>query len=134
MEDFSSQEREQVQLLVRSHGWKVIMERIMTPLLLQTNLRLDAPGTQEPQTQLLRGSKQTLKHIIETVYNLGQMPNPFNEHMNAFMVTLNVQAGIIEEVDPQTYQGPTKGPLYQGPLKGPLYEGPPKKRSLSPVL
>lgn len=125
MDEFSSEEREQVQLLVRSAGWRVVMQHIVTPLLMQTNMRLDAPTTPEPQTQLLRGSKQTLKHLIETVYNLGQMPNPFEDHMKAFLVTLNVQAGnaMTQENVDHANKATEKLPIL-----------PPRKRSFSPVL
>jgi hypothetical protein len=90
MNNVTVEERDAIRQLVRSEGWKSVMRRSITPLLLQTNERLDFMGLPEAQTNFYRGVKHTLKRLIEDVYETGQMPNPFSEHMNAFLVTLNL--------------------------------------------
>jgi hypothetical protein len=116
----SYDERESIQILVRSAGWKTLMRHIVTPFLQQTNARLDAIGTTQEQTQFYRGCKSSVKHFVESVYKIGQMRDPFTEHQEAFLLTLQIPEGetVVEQASP------AKTVQY----------GLPKKRSLSPVL
>ncbi len=98
---FGPAERDALQQMVRSAGWKIVMQNIITPLLMQTNARLEAFGTTEQETQFHRGVKHTLKRLMEDLYNLGELPNPFEEHMQAFLTTLAIQHQPTLEEDLQ---------------------------------
>ncbi len=98
---FGPAERDALQQMVRSAGWKIVMQMIITPLLMQTNARLEAFGTTEQETQFHRGVKHTVKRLIEELYSLGELPNPFEAHMQAFLTTLAIQhQPTLEEDEP----------------------------------
>lgn len=87
-----NEEREHLAQLVKSRGWLVVMRQMLIPLLMQTNARLDAVGTPEPHTQFHRGVKHTIKHLVEKLYDTAQLPNPLQEHQQAFLLTLSLNA------------------------------------------
>ncbi len=100
--------------LVRSRGWSVLLHRFLTPLLLQTNARLDAVGTPEFQTQFHRGTKHMVRRLLEEVYTMAQLPDPFQAHYDAFLVTLRTYAG---EPEPSTPDNDTSPPVPSPPRR-----------------
>lgn len=93
------EERDAIAQMARSEGWKIVMRQFITPLVLQTNARLDAIGTADFQTQFHRGVKFALKRFIEEIYNKAQLPNPFEAHMQAFIMTLDIQQQPEKELN-----------------------------------
>ena len=116
IDGFTHDERESIQIMVRSAGWKTLMRQVITPFLQQTNARLDSMGTTEAQTQFYRGGKATIKHVVEAVYKIGQMPDPFTEHQAAFLLTLSIPAGetVVDEQTEEVKKPPVIVPRRQG--------------------
>ena len=86
----SPEEHDYITQMVKSPGWRVLMEKLLLPELLLVSRHIDAVTVSERDTQLYRGAKLTLTRILETIYRMARLPNPLEEHYQALITSLRV--------------------------------------------
>lgn len=84
------EERDHIASMLRSPGWALLLKHLIAPRLQHASNQLDAPGADLPTTQLWRGVKSELRHILQACYACTDTPDPFKEHYQAFLVSLNI--------------------------------------------
>ena len=72
--------------MMRSHGWRVFLEKFLIPELEYANRHLDDTRQVERDTQVYRGAKRLIMRLVNTLYRWTKLPNPFEAHYEAFMV------------------------------------------------
>src|SRR6266850_336411 len=107
------EEHDQVTQLIKSYGWRILVEKLLIPELLQVSRHVDNVANVEHETQFYRGAKLTMTHLLQTIYRWGRLPNPFEMHYKGLLAAVRVYTEDFSE-DIKS-QGPTTGPIYQGP-------------------
>ena len=75
------EERQAITQLTRHPGWAVIMSRLCIPQMQQATAKLDSLSAHpQGQDDMMRGVKYAYKYLIETVYHIAELPNPFEQH------------------------------------------------------
>jgi hypothetical protein len=98
------EEYDSVTAMVKSPGWRLMMERVLVPEFLQATRHVDNVNSEERTTQLYRGAKLTLSRIVTTVYRLAKLPNPLDEHYLSMIAAIRVYTADFEpppEGEPQ---------------------------------
>lgn len=108
----SPEERQAISQLVRSPGWLIVMREIILPQVQNATARLDAFGTHENHTNAMRGVKYAFSGLVEQLYKVAELPNPFERHAQALLTDLKSYAGESEDVLP------TEDPVCVNPVCG----------------
>ena len=94
----SSEERQAVGQLVRSPGWYVVMRDYILPSIQSASARLDAlSGVTQSQADIMRGIKHAYRQLIEGLYRVAELPNPFEHHAEAFVAAVARYANVSQE-------------------------------------
>jgi len=89
-EPLSREEYELVTQLVKSPGWRVLVEKLLMPELVQVTRHIDNVHSDERDTQLYRGAKLTLTRILQTAYKWAKLPNPFEVHYEGLLAAVRM--------------------------------------------
>jgi hypothetical protein len=84
------EEHEHVTNLIKSYGWRILVEKLIIPELTQVSRHVDNVASVENETQFYRGAKLTLTRLLQTVYRWGRLPNPLEEHYQALLTAVRV--------------------------------------------
>jgi hypothetical protein len=82
------EEHEQVTQLIKSYGWRILVEKLIIPELVQVSRHVDNVASVEHETQFYRGAKLTLTRLLQTVYRWGRLPNPLEDHYTALIAAV----------------------------------------------
>ena len=94
------EERDAIGQMVRSPGWALFLKHVLIPRLQQATNQLDAPHGQEAHYQYWRGIKADVRHVLTIAYQCAQLPNPLEEHFQAFLATLNIPSNFNGTEEP----------------------------------
>jgi hypothetical protein len=94
------EEHEHVTQLIKSYGWRILVEKLLIPELTQVSRHVDNVANVEHETQFYRGAKLTLTRLLQTVYRWGRLPNPLEEHYQALLTAVRVYTEDIIEPTP----------------------------------
>lgn len=84
-------EKEHIARMVASPGWRIFVYQVITPSLQAASQHIDAPNTDERQTNFYRGVKYAIKTLLERAYTCApDTRNPFTEHAQAFLLDLKL--------------------------------------------
>jgi len=84
----STEERGAIAQMVCSPGWYVLMRVHILPALQQATHNLDSPNINENHANIQRGIKVAFMRLIERVYKIAELPNPFEKHAEALLASL----------------------------------------------
>lgn len=94
------EEHDTITQMVKSPGWRVLMEKLVLPELLLVSRHIDNVTAQDRDTQLYRGAKLTLTRVMQTVYRWARLPNPLEEHHQALLASLRTYTEDYAPQDP----------------------------------
>jgi len=101
-----------VYALVRSPGWRIVMRELILPHMESITCMLDRPKNNFEQDNFYRGMKAAYKGLMEPLYRLGELPNPFEQYRKAFLVALDsytdVEPSPTAENDPSSQDAAPK--------------------------
>ena|SRR5712691_3492860 len=95
----TSEERQAIAQLASSPGWFIIMYKQLIPYMQSATAQIDRWGVDERRADVMRGAKEAYKTLIETLYKVAELPNPFERHAQALLADLQIYAGEKETVD-----------------------------------
>lgn len=84
----TQEEHDAVTQLLKSLGWRVVLEKLLLPELAQVSRHLENIAAPERETQVFRGAKMTLTRALETIYRWGRLPNPFEAHYDSLLAAI----------------------------------------------
>ena len=105
----SPEEHDYLTQMVKSPGWRILMEKLVLPELLRVSRHVDNATASERDTQLYRGAKLTLTRIMQTIYHWARLPNPLEEHYQALLSSLRQYTEDYVPPD-SAYLHPQQGP------------------------
>jgi hypothetical protein len=99
------EERAQLLALVRSPGWHLVMTHLILPEMDAATAQMDRPqGTTHDQTNILRGVKHAFRSLLDPLYRVAGLPNPFEQHRRALLTALASYAGLEQEDQGEEYK------------------------------
>jgi len=93
--------------LVRSPGWRVLMEKLFIPEIVQVTRHIDNITADDRATQMYRGAKLTLTRIMQTVYRWGRLTNPIEEHYTGLLTAVRIHTEDFVNPDKDPWPTPT---------------------------
>lgn len=84
----SPEEKQAIAQMVRSSGWFTTMREFVLPQIQHASDALDIPQKDESHANFHRGAKRALRQLIEQVYHIAELPNPFEKHTTALLSAL----------------------------------------------
>lgn len=83
------EERASITNLVKSPGWYTLLHHHLLPHYQSASQTLDRlAGPASWQADVSRGIKHTIKSLLEDIYKVAQLPNPFEQHALALTANL----------------------------------------------
>lgn len=83
---FTREELSMLHQLVRSPGWRVLVEKVLLPRIQQTTEMLDRPNSdQNGHGDFLRGQKRAMLQLLDCAYFAGGLRNPIQDHQLALL-------------------------------------------------
>lgn len=101
------EERQAVTQLVKSPGWAVILHHLCIPSMHSAAAQLDSLATlPQSHRDIMRGVKHAYKQLLETVYHIAELPNPFEQHALALFAVLQQSIPPVPLQTPQENDTP----------------------------
>lgn len=83
---FTREELSTLHQLVRSPGWRVLVEKILLPRIQHATETLDRPNSeQNGHGDFLRGQKRAMLQLLDIAYHAGGLRNPITDHQLALL-------------------------------------------------
>lgn len=116
------EEHGQITQLIKSYGWRLLVEKLLIPELLQVSRHVDNVANVEHETQFYRGAKLTLTRLLQTIYRWGRLPNPFEEHYKGLLVAVRVYTeDFVGEAPNHIGPEPSESPSFQRKVSKPVF-------------
>lgn len=83
---FIHEELSMLHQLVRTPGWRVLVEKVMLPRIQHATEMLDRPGSdQNGHADFLRGQKRAMLQLLDIAYHAGGLRHPIADHQLALL-------------------------------------------------
>lgn len=84
------EEHDAITQMVKSPGWRVLMEHLVLPELSAVTKHVDSMAHDDRTTQFYRGAKHILLRFMQTVYTWARLRNPLEEHYTGLLAAIRM--------------------------------------------